>query len=459
MNAPAAAPEADAATFRLLAERRFLPLFAVQFGGALNDNILRNALVAMIAFGSIAGEASASERAGLIQLAVALFMLPFLVFSPTAGRFADRCPDRAIAVRWLKGCEVATSLFAVAGLALASLPLLLTALFLAGLQSAMFGPFKYSLLPVILRRGELVGGNALQNASTFIAILLGVFWGTQLGVAENNRAATAAVMIAIAAGGLAAALAMLRLPVAGSEGWRAALDLNLPAAIARVVRGARRRRGILQLVLLASWFWGSGTLVLIQLPVLVKDALGYAHGTYLFLLLLVCCGVAAGSLLSARALKRKVSLRFVAAGIAAAALAMMMPVWPEALADPAAEPAGLAAFLSSAHALPVGAMLAAVSVAMGFYVVPIYASMQVWAPEGERGQTIAANNVFNALFIAGGATAAGLFVLRFDSPGEGIYWLFVMLGIAGLAVAAWCAACLGKLERSVAAAAQQQPAT
>ena len=432
----------------LLARRRFWPLFAVQFGGALNDNVLRNAIVAMVAFGSIAGDAAPGEKALLIQAAVALFMLPFLLFSPAAGMLADSCPDRAVAVRWIKSGEIATASLAACGLFMQSMPLLLVALFLSGLQSALFGPFKYSLLPVILRRDELLGGNSLQSASTYVAILIGVVWGTHLGASEPEPTATAAVIIGIAVAGFAASLMMLRLPWPESPGWKAALRINPATAVVAVVRKVAALRGILTLVLLSSWFWVSGSLVLIQLPVLVRDSLGFDHGVYLLLLMVVCLGVAAGSLAASLTLKGQVSLRHVAVAIAVASAALLLPVWPPAA--PAGEAAGLDAFFASGHAGSVAIMLAVLSAAMGFYIVPIYAAMQAWVPEAARGQTIAANNVFNALFIATGATAAGLFVENFAAIGTGTYWLFVIVGVAGLTVAAWALLKLPGLERQLA---------
>ena len=432
----------------LLGRRRFLPLFVVQFGGALNDNVLRNAIVAMIAFGSIVGDASSGEKGFLIQSAVALFMLPFLLFSPAAGLLADSCPDRAVAVRWIKAGEIATGCFAALGLLTGSLSLLLAALFLSGLQSALFGPFKYSLLPVILRRDELVAGNALQSASTYVAILIGVAWGTHLGATAGAQTNTSLVIIAIAVAGFAAAMMMSRLPLPESAGWLAVIRINFVGATTAVVRSVAAQRGIMTLVLLSSWFWCSGALVLLQLPLLVRDALGFGHEVYLLLLMVVCLAVAAGSLLAALALRRQISLRYVGWAIAAASAALLLPVWPPA-AEPGA-PADLGAFFQSDHAAAVVAMLIAFSAALGFYIVPIYAAMQAWVPAHMRGQTIAANNLFNSLFISLGATGAGLFVSTFAAIGVGTYWLFVIVGTAGFAVAAWCLLRLAAVEKFLA---------
>ena len=436
-----------AAAVGLLARRRFLPLFAVQFGGALSDNVLRNAIVAMIAFGSIAGADEPGQKALLIQAAVALFMLPFVLFSPAAGLLADSCPDRTIAVRWIKVGEIATASLAALGLLTGSLPLLAVALFAAGTQSALFGPFKYSLLPALLHQDELVGGNALQSASTYVAVLIGVIWGTHLGAA-SGAGATALIIVAIAVAGLAAALMMPRLPLPQAAGWAAAVRINLAAAAVAVVRAVAAERGVLALVLISSWFWCSGSLVLIQLPVLVRDALGFGHGVYLLLLMVVCLSVAAGAMGAAAALRRQVSLRYVGWAIAVAALALMLPVWPPSA--PSGPAAGLDAFLESEHAAAVALMLACVSAAMGFYIVPIYAAMQAWVPADRRGQTIAANNVFNALFIAAAATAAGLFVGRFAEIGTGSWRLFVIVGVVGLAVAGWCLLRLPAIEGRLA---------
>ncbi len=148
--------------FDLLRRRRFLPFFLAQATGAFNDNLYKNALIVLIAF-KIAGLTSAQIDL-YSNLAAGLFILPFFLFSATAGQWAEKV-EKSRAIAQVKLLEIA--IMAAAGFALwsSSLPFLLAVLFLLGTQSALFGPLKYSILPQALKPAELVGGNALVEAA------------------------------------------------------------------------------------------------------------------------------------------------------------------------------------------------------------------------------------------------------------------------------------------------------
>ncbi|MGA7479784.1 MAG: MFS transporter, partial [Azonexus sp.] len=183
--------------FRLLSTRRFGPLFLTQFLGAFNDNLYKNALVVLVTFQSAQWTSMRPEI--LANLAAGLFILPFFFFSATAGQLADKY-DKAMLARFTKLLEVGIMMVAIAGFLLHSLTLLLAALFLLGLQSTLFGPVKYAILPQHLDERELVGGNAQVEAGTFVAILIGTLSGGLLAGAGVD-----AVWIALA--GLGVALA------------------------------------------------------------------------------------------------------------------------------------------------------------------------------------------------------------------------------------------------------------
>ena len=160
--------------FRLLAERRFAPFFWTQFLGAFNDNVLRNALVILVTYQAARYAGAGSPLAGMptgvvVNLAAGLFILPFFLFSATAGQIADRM-DKALLVRLIKAAEIGIMALAAWGFVAASLSLLLAALFLMGLHSTFFGPTKYAILPQTLEATELVGGNGLVEAGTNVAI-------------------------------------------------------------------------------------------------------------------------------------------------------------------------------------------------------------------------------------------------------------------------------------------------
>src|SRR3989454_6326286 len=159
--------------FALLGARRFGPFFWTQFLGALNDNLFKNALVILFAF-QVSGAVFSTNTLG--NLSTGLLRLPFFLFSATAGQLADKVEKSRI-IRVVKLFEIAIMLLGALGLHLHSVPLLLGVVFLMGTHSAVFGPVKYSILPQHLRDDELVGGNALVQMGTFVAILLGTILG------------------------------------------------------------------------------------------------------------------------------------------------------------------------------------------------------------------------------------------------------------------------------------------
>ena len=155
--------------FALLGKRRFLPYFVTQALGAFNDNLYKNALLLLIAFSGIIAE---EDSALYTNLAAGLFILPFFLFSPIAGQIADKM-EKSRLIRSVKLLEVAIMLIAAVGVITNNMTLMMTLLFLMGLQSALFGPVKFALLPQQLHKDELVGGNALVEMGTFLAILGG----------------------------------------------------------------------------------------------------------------------------------------------------------------------------------------------------------------------------------------------------------------------------------------------
>ncbi|WP_341645803.1 MFS transporter [Thauera sp. SDU_THAU2] len=181
--------------FKLMEQRRFLPFFLTQFLGAFNDNFYKNALVVLITFQ--AARLTELSPGVLVNLAAGLFILPFLLFSAIAGQFADKF-EKSRLIRWTKLLEIGLMLLAALGFALMSLPLLLATLFLMGTQSAIFGPVKYAILPQMLDETELVGGNALVESGTFLAILLGTIAGGLLIEAPNGAAWVSAGTLAVA---------------------------------------------------------------------------------------------------------------------------------------------------------------------------------------------------------------------------------------------------------------------
>src|SRR4029079_8501963 len=173
MELPEQVPGQEASQFRLLGTRRFLPFFLTQFLGAFNDNLFRNAVIISITFGaSVAG-----RNAGVLaNIAQGLFILPFFLFSALSGQLADKYEKSGL-IRKTRLAEVVLMCFGAAAIFVSAIPFMLIVVFLLGMLATIFGPLKYSLMPQHLRQSELVGGNALVDAGTFLAILIGTIAG------------------------------------------------------------------------------------------------------------------------------------------------------------------------------------------------------------------------------------------------------------------------------------------
>ena len=91
---------------------------------------------------------------------LALFMLPYFLFSAIAGQLSDKY-DKATVARWVKLFDLAAMVFGGLSLYLQNPVMHLIVLFLAGTTAAFFGPLKYGVLPQYLKREELIAGNAL----------------------------------------------------------------------------------------------------------------------------------------------------------------------------------------------------------------------------------------------------------------------------------------------------------
>ena len=280
--------------FGLLRTRRFAPLFGTQFLGAFNDNLYKNALIVLLTFQSAQWTTLAPEL--LANLAAGIFILPFFLFSATAGQLADKY-DKALIARLTKLLEVAIMAVAAAGFWLHSLPVLMTALFLLGLQAALFGPVKFAILPQHLHPDELVGGNALIEAGTFVAILVGTLAGGLL-------AGAVAQPMWIAVGGLLVAvlgyLTSRDIPPAPAPDPGLKINLNPITETWHNINFARSNRTVFLSILGISWFWLYGALFLAQFPAYTKNVLGGGEATVTMLLAIFTVGIGLGSLLCER---------------------------------------------------------------------------------------------------------------------------------------------------------------
>ena len=406
--------------FGLLKTRRFAPFFATQFLGAFNDNLFKNALIVLLTFQAAQWTTIKPEL--LANLAAGIFILPFFLFSATAGQLADKY-DKALLARLVKVLEMLIMGVAAAGFFIHSLPVLLVALFLLGLHSTLFGPVKYAILPQHLHQDELVGGNALIEAGTFVAILIGTLAGGLLAGSVEHPAWIALGGFVVALTGY---LTSRGIPSAPAPEPSLTVNLNPLTETWRNIAFARQNRAVFLSILGISWFWLYGALFLAQFPAYAKNVLGGSESSVTLLLAVFTLGIGLGSLLCERMSGKRVEIGLVPFGSIGLTLFGIDIYFASPTGPFATEALGVAALLSIPTVWRILFDLVMLGIFGGFFIVPLYALVQIRSSAAHRARIIAANNILNALFMVTGALGAAALL----NSGLSIPALF---GIAALA--------------------------
>src|SRR6266550_2367065 len=409
--------------------RRFLPLFATQTLGALEDNLFKRAFVMLVTYGTTIK--SALEPGTVAAIAGGALIAPFFLFSALAGELADRF-ERARLLQILKAAELLTVVAAGAALLAGSLWLCFVALFALGAQATFSSPVRYALLPQHLAPDELIDGNALLEGGTFLSILLGTIAGSIAVALETGTLVAALLLVLCAIGGLAASRFV---PRALAPSPRLCLSVNLAAATGAILYHAWQRREVRLAILGASWFWLVGAVFLSQIPAFAKGTLGAGSGVVTLFLAAFSVGVGIGSVLCGRLMRGEVSARYAPlAALGMAAFSIDLALASEGVIPAASgELLGIAAFLSHVVGIRIFADLLAIAICGGIFVVPLYAIIQRRSEEAARARIIAAGNIVNALFMTGAALVTALLL----AAGLHTPDLYLALGIMNAGVAFW----------------------
>lgn len=418
--------------FRLLRERRFAPFFWTQFLGAGNDNVFKNAMVLFIAYhvGSVGGLSGAM----LVNLAAGLFILPFMLFSATAGQIADKF-EKSRLIRFLKLLEIAIMMLGAVGFWLGDLAILFTALFLMGLHSTLFGPVKYAILPQHLREEELVGGNGLVESATFVAILLGTIAGGLLIAIETHGPVVSGITCVLI--GIAGYLASRGIPLTPAAAPALRINWNPVTETWRNIRAAQQTRAVWLGMLGISWFWFYGAIFLSQFPNFTQEVLGGNEHVATLLLAFFSIGLGIGALMCEKLSGGRVEPALVFIGAAGLALFAFDVGFASRTLHAEAQN-GIATYFENPAHWRITFDLVMMGTCGGLYTVPLYVLIQTRADPERRSRIIAANNILNAfLMVLASLTAVGLFALKVTIP----QLFMVTAGLTALvAIAAFCAA-------------------
>ncbi len=411
--------------FSLLKQRRFLPFFIVQALGAFNDNIYRQAIIGLLFYLGVSTE----ERTLYTNLAPALFILPYFLFSALAGQIAEKLEKQRLIVITTTMEIVIMSLAAIGFLTL-SLPVLLVALFCTGLQSTLFGPVKYSVLPSILKPEELTGGNGLVEMGTSISILTGMIAGGTIFVLAGSNgpivAATAIIVLSLA-GNLAARM----IPTVDAGAPELKINWNPLRESLAVLRMAKKQKAVRNAILGVSWFWFFGTILTSQLPTYAEVNLGGGSTLYIFALALFSLGTGTGSLLCEKLSGRIVEIGLVPLG-AFGMSTFLLDLYFARSGTVTVSGLDVLGFLQQPGSVRIVIDLLGIGLFTGFFVVPLFALIQSRSPKSEMSRVFAALNIQNSGFIV---LAAGLGLLTQSVLHWSVPQLFLALAITNALVA------------------------
>ena len=411
--------------FTLLRQRRFLPFFTTQFLGAFNDNVFRNGLVILITFqGVVIAGMGASE---LANIAGALFIFPFFLFSALAGQLADKY-EKSILFQRIKLLEVGLMLLAALAFTSGSYAGLFGVLFLMGCQSTLFGPVKYSYLPQQLEIHELVGGNGLVESGTYVAIIFGLIAGIMTVATDNSgQSIIATLLVSVAVLGY---ISSRQIPTTRAVDPNLTINWNLFSETWRIVGFARKKKSVFLSVLGISWFWFFASLMTLQVPAYTIDILNGSKEIATLLLVAFAVGVGTGSLLCERMSGHRVELGLVPFGSIGLSLFALDLYFAQPITN-VISVSGVGEFLSRDGGWRVLIDLAMIGAFGGFYSVPLYAMVQERAERQYMSRIIAANNILNSLFMV---AAAGLAIVLIQF-GFSIPELFIVLALLNAMVA------------------------
>lgn len=309
-------------------------LVGAQFLTALADNALLFTAIAMLL--------AAPRGDWYVPALQGSFLVAFVLLAPWAGPFADRQskPRVLLAGNLLKAAGASLMFFGVEPIA---------AYALVGTGAAVYGPAKYGILPELVREDRLVRANGVIEGSTIVAIVLGTVAGARLADRSVDLALTAVMVCYVTS-----AIATFGLPRLAAADRTAAAGIGMFVVRMRALFVVARARFSM---LGNSLFWASAAVLRLLLVawapvVLAADTASEVADLTLFLAL----GIVAGALLAPRlvpiARLRRARLAAYAMGVAILLFSLTTEAWPAR------------------------AVLTAIGVCGGLFLVPINAALQ-----------------------------------------------------------------------------------
>jgi len=421
--------------YRTFFNRAFAPLYIAQFLGAFNDNFLRNAMAIFVMYQ--AAGLTEQGKGMVVASAVGVFILPYFLFSATAGELADKYRKDVI-IKVVKFCEMCIVVLAGLGFLLGSVTLILLSLFMMGLHSTFFGPVKYSIIPEMLGEKDIISGNALIESGTYIAILLGtVAGGLIIGAAgseinifgytaEVSRYWFPCVIAVLAACGFISSLYLREYPAVNPK---LRITKNIFLGAWKNIKFVSKSRVAVLTIIGISWFWFLGTAVISQIPGFAKEILCGDETVSTLFLALFSFGVGIGAVLCQLLLKGNISTKLVPVSAVLMSFFLCDAVFAAHGFSVAGGLLDYRQFLSLAVGKRVSFDLLMFSVFGGLYVVPLDAVLQTVSGGRIRSRMIAANNIINSVFMVLSSLLCTV-MIRLEHSASAILGLVALLNTA-----------------------------
>lgn len=376
-------------------KKSFRALVSTQFLGAFNDNLFKQLMLFLAAGYLFSGR-------DVQGLAFAVFSLPFVLFSGIAGDLSERFSKRTIIIA-MKVAEIGVMLIGIAAFALLNWAFMLVVLFLMGMQSAVFGPSKYGVIPELVPAGRLLRANGIIAMTTFLSVLLGqALAGPLLDGFGDHLYLPAVVCVLLAILGTATAWQMAPLK---PQNPAQEIPPNPFGHLLSTIRTLRGQQGLFRIVLLYSLFWFNGSVIQQSVVSLGEPAylsIGIGEKRLLsYVLVTLSLAIISGSVATPMISKRLSEGRtvFLGAGIMVLGQLLLLTI-------------------GTVFGRAGGGMIAThlIMVVIGFsgalFVVPVQTYLQHVPEPGKKGQTFAVNNFMNFLFMFFG----GIYYLTVRSP-------------------------------------------
>lgn len=414
----------------ITADRRFAPYFWTQFLGALNDNFLKTSLAVIIIYQGV--RLGPLDSSLTVALSAGLFILPFFLFSATAGQLADRF-EKSRLIRLAKYLELLLMVGAALAFWVGNLALLLVLLFWMGAQSSLFGPLKYGILPDLVDESRLVTGNAYVETGTFVAILIGTIAGGIVPALPHGTLVMIIGLPAVALGGIACSHLVPRVPVHSRE---LRVDWTLLRPTWQILRAVRSDTPTFNSILGISWFWFLGAGLLTLLPTFTKGTLEAGEQVMTAFLAVFTVGIGLGSIACERMSFRRVEIGLVPIGSLGMSLFLADLYWTGTHWDPFASERGLLTlreFMAQPNGPRILVDLLLVALMGALFIVPLYSFIQQRSEPAFIARTISANNILNALFMVGSAAA----IMVLHAAGFTVPQIFLVYAVVNVLVAVY----------------------